>query len=75
MCEIPLIKKDIHGRFLGPLQGRVGNAIIGFLKESIDFCDQKIDSIVKQIESITSIFKRDRRAKINGRNSIFWHKK
>ena len=41
--------------------------------------DRKIDSMVKKIELLSSIFfckdRRDRRAKINGSNSIFWQKK
>ena len=38
---------------------RVGNSIIDFLMESIVFCDWKINSIMKKIESLQSIFFKD----------------
>ena len=66
----------------------VGNSIISFSVESIVLCDRKIDLILKKIEiipwlfskidenkSILSIFKKDRRSKINGSVLIFWHVK
>ena len=43
---------------------RVENSIIGFSSESIVFCDRKIDSIVKKIKSLTSIFIKDRRDRL-----------
>ena len=42
------------------------------------FCDGKVGrsfSKIDEIESIPSIFKKDRRSKIDESNSIFWHKK
>ena len=64
--------------------GRVVISIIGFLIESIVFCDRKIDSILKKIEWI-DIFQRSTRANWSSRSlkkienwwsdTIFRHKK
>ena len=37
------------------MNARVGNSIIDFSIKSLSFCDQKIDSMVKKIESLPSI--------------------
>ena len=40
---------------------RIGNSIVGFLIQLLVFCDQKIDLIVKKIESRPMILLKDRR--------------